>query len=66
MGTCVEAKDTLTFEFGSDDTQLNSMVVTLVESSYGIQVVGFLLLFFILLAMYYSGLILHGFSSSLF
>ncbi|KAL4001762.1 MRG family protein [Acanthocheilonema viteae] len=37
MGTCVEAKDTLTFEFGSDDTQLNSMVVTLVESSYGIQ-----------------------------
>uniref|UniRef100_A0A915PI07 MRG domain-containing protein n=1 Tax=Setaria digitata TaxID=48799 RepID=A0A915PI07_9BILA len=37
MGTCVEAKDTLTFEFGNDDTQLNSMVVTLVESSYGIQ-----------------------------
>lgn len=39
MGTCVEAKDTLTFEFGGDDTQLNSMVVTLVESSYGIQVI---------------------------
>ncbi|VDK77628.1 unnamed protein product [Litomosoides sigmodontis] len=37
MGTCVEAKDSLTFEFGGDDTQLNSMVVTLVESSYGIQ-----------------------------
>lgn len=46
MGTCVEAKDTLTFEFGSDDTQLNSMVVTLVESSYGIQVFCFLLHFF--------------------
>lgn len=38
MGTCVEAKDTLMFEYGGDDTQLNSMVVTLIESSYGIQV----------------------------
>ncbi|VDM98193.1 unnamed protein product [Thelazia callipaeda] len=37
IDTSVEAKRTLTFEFGSDDAQLNSLVVTLIESSYGVQ-----------------------------
>lgn len=38
MGNSLEAKESLLFELGGDETQMKSTIVTMIESSYGMRV----------------------------